>query len=56
MIIQYEPGDIVNVEDNIDAGEFAAETVTLLDKFTKTLWKVQRGSSIGLVEEIYLEP
>ena len=32
MKITYEPGDIVDVEDNIEAGPLAACTITLVRK------------------------
>lgn len=63
MKIIYEPGDIVEVEDDANAGGFAACTVELLNKsetlgawYVKTLDGLKPSPEYGYVDEIYLYP
>lgn len=68
MKVTFEPGDIVEVEDNVDAGTFAACTVQLLDKPNPNVrwWRVKLVDCVGgrdsnspdegLVDEDYLQP
>ena len=65
MKITYEPGDVVEVEDNIEAGKYAACTVKLLHKISK-VWTVELIDCVGgmdpndtrpsKVKEIWLNP
>ena len=62
MKIIYEPGDIVEVEDNSEAGGGSACTVELISK-QGTMWKVKICGSycgnVGIiadVDERYLHP
>ena len=57
MKIEYEVGDIVKVQDDIDAGEFAARDVRLLEYFPHE-WLVEDcdNSKQGRVNERYIYP
>lgn len=62
MIIIYEPGDWVTVEDNSEAGILAAADIELVRKLpgdiweavTRHSWKHVEGIK-GTVHEIYFE-
>ena len=41
MKIIYEPGDLVDVEDNTEAGEASCSTVELLQEVSKGTWLVE---------------
>jgi hypothetical protein len=64
MKIIYEPGDIVEVEDNSDAGPMSGCTVKLWMKLSdKGMWRVEYidgpgypGLKYGNVLEIYMNP
>ena len=60
MIIQYEPGDIVTVDDDVHAGEAAACEVELLYQKLDGTWVVtiQDSDFTGAVEvyEQFLNP
>lgn len=63
MKIIFEVGDIVNIEDNMDAGEIAAcEGCTLIKKLPNKKWLVRNDvDTFGpngdfIVEEQYLLP
>jgi len=58
MKVIYEAGDYAKVEDNIDAGEFAACDVVLKYKKPNGNWVVSNidTGNISEVKEIYLRP
>jgi hypothetical protein len=64
MKITYEPGDIVEIEDNSDAGSMSGCTVKLMLKLNdKGMWRVEYidgpgypGHKYGNVPEIYMKP
>jgi hypothetical protein len=64
MKITYEPGDIVEVEDNSDAGVFAACTIELSHYVGDCIWIAEfkdciggkTAPDIGSVHERYLQP
>jgi len=58
MIVIYEVGDYANVEDNIEAGEMAAEDVRLVMKLPNNTWQVEScdSGSSGVVKEHWLSP
>lgn len=41
MKVEYEVGDIVEVEDNVEAGPAAACRVKLVERLTDKVWKVE---------------
>lgn len=62
MTIIYEPGDVVEVDDNSDVGPMAGNRVELIQK-VGTVWNVitvgcwkHRAGIIGSVEETYIIP
>ena len=60
MKIAYEPGDIVKVEDDIRAGQFAATTVQLIKKLRDNKWLVEDMQSFqekkGMADEKWFHP
>jgi hypothetical protein len=64
MQVIYEPSDIVQVEDNIDAGVYAACTVELISPAGNGHWNVRfvdcvggkTAPEYGLAEEYYFRP
>lgn len=63
MKITFEVGDIVEVEDNCEAGDLASETVRLLSPIGSDKWEAITYSALngnyqrkGIVETIYLHP
>ncbi len=64
MKIEYEPGDIVEVEDNTEAGEFAGRHVELIHQtvpargtvYKRWLAKSCDTGKQAFVEERFLHP
>jgi len=66
MKITYEPGDIVSIEDNMNAGSISATDVRLIYKVSPTKWQVEvvedddltghMQGERGIIDEKWFQP
>jgi hypothetical protein len=66
MKITYEPGDIVSIEDNMNAGSISATEVRLIKKVSPTKWQVEvfeddiltghKEGEKGITDEKWFQP
>ena len=66
MKITYQPGDMVTIEDNMDAGDISSTEVILIKKVSPTKWQVEvfeddelaghKQGDKGIIDEKWFQP